>query len=45
MGIGLKRTIFGPEKTICEKCHNEVECDREGNWFCNCSGRFWVEYD
>lgn len=44
MGIGIKRAIFGPEETICEKCHEEVREDREGRWFCDCSDRMWEEY-
>ena len=44
MGIGIIRTVFGPEKTICEKCHKEVEKDRNDSWFCDCSGRSWFEY-
>jgi hypothetical protein len=44
MGIGLKRTIFGPKKTICEKCHKEVQQDRLGTWFCECPTRSWEVY-
>ncbi len=44
MGIGLARTLFGPSKTNCSKCHREVDKVENGDWFCDCSGRMWVEY-
>ena len=32
------------QTVICEKCHKKVQKDRLGSYFCNCSGRSWVEY-